>query len=953
MPMRKRIVSIITVLLLLSGLLAAGFPVQPAVRADEGVLQIRTKEDWLSFAENCRTDSYSRGLQVELKAELDLSGETDIMVPVFCGVFNGGGHKVSGIRLSAETDTAGLFRVIGKEGTVSALTVSGEIRTEKERTATGLLCGQNQGMIRNCRAEGIIKSYSDVGAIAGSNLGLIEGCSSEALTEGTFRTGGIAGTNEGTITGCTNGGTVNQEPKEAATNTGGIAGLNTGDVLYCVNTGEIGYLSAGYNVGGIVGLSRGFLEGCTNKGAVRGRRDVGGIAGQLEPSFRLEYGKNAMKLLDNSVSGFADSLDQTMAVIEGAVNEGAYGLSDVFWRLNSFGYGFRDNVTWLFSQNYWIQDAAGYIEALRAELGYLKDALPVQGDLSAVISRIEAALDSLAGADPYAYEEQLEQLMYLLASLAEKTGSLPLAGDHISNLSGLFRALAETVTGGFQSFGENSTWILEDTLAQLSGLRGSISGFLSETQEDISGVRASVGSALASLSSLQASVEEVLNGKNTSAEDLSSQVEAKENGMIVSSGNEGRIKGDYNIGGILGNLSAELSLDQESDALPSLDDLLFTDTTLFVRATVYSCSNSGDIDAKYDYTGGIAGYGTRGGIYSCESSGSIRAGRSFAGGTAGCFRGTVEDSAAIGKISAQSYAGGIAGEARQIRFCRAIPVIDASGADCGAIAGKLDSGEGNLFVNDSMGGVNGISYEEVSRAVSYEELTGAENVPESFRSIQIRFVADGEEAGRTSVPYGSAFPKAPEIAPKEGSYWSWEEPEEDAVYYSQTVSGEWKKYIRTIATDEMIPEFLAEGFFDDSAVLSASEEKPSDSIRKAKVLFPNTLKIDLTPGSPKSFRVQAENSDLKELTVRWHQEEAGYICRGTDDKTKVSFKRDGKYYVFPLENGGTFTFVPAPELSWFDQYQAVLFWSRIGLLAAALAALIAGAILRRRKTAAE
>ena len=45
----------------------------------------------------------------------------------------------------------------------------------------------------------------------------------------------------------------------------------------------------GYNVGGIVGRQSGYLDGCRNTGTVRGRKDVGGIAGQLEPQVTLRY----------------------------------------------------------------------------------------------------------------------------------------------------------------------------------------------------------------------------------------------------------------------------------------------------------------------------------------------------------------------------------------------------------------------------------------------------------------------------------------------------------------------------------------------------------------------------------------------------------------------------------------------------------------------------------------
>ncbi len=63
----------------------------------------------------------------------------------------------------------------------------------------------------------------------------------------------------------------------------------------CKNTGPVGYEHVGYNVGGIAGRQSGYLNGCTNQGVILGRKDVGGIAGQLEPEIFLRYGEDLLK----------------------------------------------------------------------------------------------------------------------------------------------------------------------------------------------------------------------------------------------------------------------------------------------------------------------------------------------------------------------------------------------------------------------------------------------------------------------------------------------------------------------------------------------------------------------------------------------------------------------------------------------------------------------------------
>lgn len=65
----------------------------------------------------------------------------------------------------------------------------------------------------------------------------------------------------------------------------------------CTNTGSVGYEHMGYNVGGIAGRQSGYLDGCRNTGTVQGRKDVGGIAGQLEPQVTLRYNEDLLDQL--------------------------------------------------------------------------------------------------------------------------------------------------------------------------------------------------------------------------------------------------------------------------------------------------------------------------------------------------------------------------------------------------------------------------------------------------------------------------------------------------------------------------------------------------------------------------------------------------------------------------------------------------------------------------------
>ena len=82
-------------LLAVAGALAA-----PAALAQEETVHISTLEDLQKLARLCAVDSYSRGLRVILDQDLDLGGEEIYPIPSFSGIFEGGGHSLTGLFFS-------------------------------------------------------------------------------------------------------------------------------------------------------------------------------------------------------------------------------------------------------------------------------------------------------------------------------------------------------------------------------------------------------------------------------------------------------------------------------------------------------------------------------------------------------------------------------------------------------------------------------------------------------------------------------------------------------------------------------------------------------------------------------------------------------------------------------------------------------------------------------------
>ena len=114
--MAKRIVAAVLCLLLVAVL-----PLEAAAAGNGRRLTLSTAEDLLRLAEKCRLDSYSRGAQVVLAADLDLTGLDFQGIPYFDGTFDGGGYTVSGLNITREGSVTGFFRYLTENAEVKNL----------------------------------------------------------------------------------------------------------------------------------------------------------------------------------------------------------------------------------------------------------------------------------------------------------------------------------------------------------------------------------------------------------------------------------------------------------------------------------------------------------------------------------------------------------------------------------------------------------------------------------------------------------------------------------------------------------------------------------------------------------------------------------------------------------------------------------------------------------------
>ena len=147
----------------------------------------------------------------------------------FSGIFDGGGHTVSGLfinRLGMGSFYQGMFGVLGNGATIQNLGVA-DARIAGD-TYVGALVAYSNGTITSCLATGTITGLNYVGGLVGINLpiGTLSDCyATSAVTATNVNAGGLVGTNDGTIGNCYAAGAVT-----GSTLVGGLAGNNNGTV---------------------------------------------------------------------------------------------------------------------------------------------------------------------------------------------------------------------------------------------------------------------------------------------------------------------------------------------------------------------------------------------------------------------------------------------------------------------------------------------------------------------------------------------------------------------------------------------------------------------------------------------------------------------------------------------------------------------------------------------------
>lgn len=362
--MRKKIdIRHLAAALLAALMLLACLPVTQADAAGN-TIHISSEAELRDLAASCTLDTWSRDKNVVLDSDLTLADPSFLPIPTFGGSFDGQGHTIHNVSITDSLSPAGLFGVVQAGGSVRSLHVVGTVTPSGDGRSAGGIAGENNGAIEKCSFTGTVSGQVYVGGIAGHTgaSGSILACETRGAVIGGSMTGGITGYNEGLLADCTNSACINVESTDprldledldltpdlsklgqanagaSSADTGGIAGYSAGTLSDCVNHGAVGYQHIGYNTGGVAGRSCGQLLRCRNDGSIAGRKDVGGVVGQIEPYIQMDASPTYLSELNRQLYELKSLTDQ-------AANDAQDGAGDVSDRLNDMNDYLKDALS--------------------------------------------------------------------------------------------------------------------------------------------------------------------------------------------------------------------------------------------------------------------------------------------------------------------------------------------------------------------------------------------------------------------------------------------------------------------------------------------------------------------------------------------------------------------------------------------------------------------------------
>lgn len=563
----------------------------------------------------------------------------------------------------------------------------------------------------------------------------------------------------------------------------------------------------------------------------------------------------------------------------------------------------------------------GDLEEILKDLGFDIDGLESGADqIQSGIDKLSQSADDLQDASD-SLQKAVSELRadgYLVSATTDKVS------DSIGSLEEGTEALGDmlTQTKDIVSWLSDQDPIhvprpdaaLSDTTDTLFDAMDGISAQMNSLNQNMSSASSRMTSQLRAindqvnvvLSLLMDAIEEISDpGDKTVLDDTSESAPSTTDGRIENSINRGIVDADVDVGGIAGAMAVENVLDPEDDQIEENNSLLRTGYT--VSAVVVGCTNEGAVTAKKKAVGGICGRMDLGLIQNCEAYGDVTGGDEV-GGIAGASSAKIKASWAKCTLSGGNYVGGILGEGTEsdltkgtstVQDCRALVDIAEADQFSGAIAGGQDGTfRGNLFVSDTLRGIDRLSRAGQAEPVSFATLIAQDGTPDGFRQLTVTFKDEDHVLSKLKVDYGASVSPAdyPELPTKDGNYSQWSSASLESLHLDTVVSVVYTPYVQALRSPAMReggrPVFFVEGRFTDSDVLAAVQSEsltgPGNTVEQWDLTLPtdasetHTVRY-LPEDSGKSYKIyRLENGSWQQLSTDTMGSYLTFEVSGTD-----------------------------------------------------------------------
>lgn len=708
---KKQLSSILLMVCLLISLVPTTIYGEPAA-IPEDAIYLAAAEDLLALAENCIDDDWSIGKTVVLQNDIDLTGVEFYGIPTFGGNFYGEGHSIKGWSAKYNGSVVGFFRYVQSKAVIDNLHIEGTIQPEGTSTVVGGIAGTNGGTIQNCSFTGTLSGKEIIGGIAGLNK-------ASSMIENCIVNGKVYGNHY----------------------VGGIAGENKGVLRKCTNQAEVNAEVDHNSLGMNVELD---LNSLASKESIDMATNIGGIAGTSSGVIReCENQVNVgYKKMGHNVGGIVGSqngyvVDCTnYGKVEGS--DGVGGIAGQFKPNIVLEFGPDPMETMQNKMNSMMNSMKNSMKEMTNSMKELEFGLSDGSfDMSAEMDSIKEALGSLEDwKDPETGEFDPDMLDSLMNDFSDSFDKIYEESEEITNITDSLDISSK----------------MEDMMSEMEGMMSSMGSMDMSTEIDI---------------------------QDISRYDKETDTIGKIAGCI----NYGEVAGENGVAGIAGNCDSEMMMGEDDIESIGEESMSISGT---IRLVLRDCKNFGTISANKKYIGGIAGQMVQGAVLNCYNIGNLDClAADYVGGIAGNCDTYISGCFSKSILAGADYVGGIAGSGTEVHNSYTFVDIAAGTEYVGSIIGGMEelpgtessSVSGNYYyhVGTDRGGIDGINYKGATGRISLEDYLLLENLDEMFKTVNVRFVVEGQEdiVKTMNVGESMSLEELPVLSVEAGEMYDW------------------------------------------------------------------------------------------------------------------------------------------------------------------------------------